>query len=394
MISEPRNIVEEPLIVAIGSFPPPVTGESKNLKLICDEIKGRGYDLICCNTSRGSLGSRWLLLPRRTWRYSKAWGTLIASARKRTKTVYLTSDGGPGLLFTLLAVLIARTAGFKMVLQHRTFQYVRERSRLASAVNHAIGDNGLHVFLSEGMARNYFEQYSPQRPFRVNHNFAQVAEFSRAVRRLPRKRGGPLRVGYLSNLMLEKGFDTFLEVARRAVREGLEFDFIIAGPAPGATEENLVKDAIKDLGGRLEWRGAVYGDDKMRFFRDIDIFMFPTRYHYEAQPNVVLEALAAGNYVIATDLGCVSEDLSGSGGEVVPFTQVTNPAHWVARLKPLLLDRSTLMKNRATSAQQTRESIIRASVRYHELLLRLSGAEDQQCARQDRAPNGPDANDR
>lgn len=366
---------EAPLttVIAIGGFPPPVTGASKNLALICDEIEALNPGLIRCDVARGSVEGRWRLLHRRIWRYAKAWGMLIANSRKKSKTAYLTSDGGPGLLFTLITVLIARVAGFRVVLQHRTFQYVRTRSQLAAAVNRAIGANGLHVFLSEGMARSFFKHYSPKRPCIVNHDFAQLAEFSREVRRIPRKRGGRLRVGYLSNLMFEKGFDTFLEIARASVAEGLDADFIIAGPAPSDTERQLVMTAVADLKGRLEWRGPVYDIEKLRFFRDIDIFLFPTRYHYEAQPNVVLEALAAGNYVIATDIGCVPEDLSGPGGEVVPFTQVADPACWLARLTPLLQDRSALITNRAKSARKARKNITGAHAQYQELLLRLSG---------------------
>lgn len=36
-------------------------------------------------------------------------------------------------MFTLVTVLIARGSGFKVVLQHRIFQYVRTRRHLAAA---------------------------------------------------------------------------------------------------------------------------------------------------------------------------------------------------------------------------------------------------------------------
>jgi glycosyltransferase involved in cell wall biosynthesis len=357
------------VIVAVGGFPPPVTGAAKNLEMICTDIAALNPNLIRCNVARGRLGGRWMMLPRRIWCYTLAWATLARQAGDGQRTLYLTSDGGPGLLFTLLTVLVARHFRYRVILQHRTFQYIRNRSPLAAAVNRRIGENGLHVFLSEEMAQSFFQKYEPRRLFAINHNLAQNLEFWRAVRKVPRRRPGPeLVVGYLSNLMFEKGFDTFLDVARLAVIEELPCTFVIAGPTPGSAEEAVLRKALQEPSLRLEYRGAVHHDAKLRFYRDIDIFLFPTRYKYEAQPNVVLEALAAGNYVIATDIGVVSEVLSDLGGQVVPFTQADDAAHWIARLKPLVEDRATLVRKRAILARQARKIIIRSSTEYQKFL--------------------------
>lgn len=355
------------IVIAIGGFPPPVTGAAKNLQIICDDIKNSGGNIRLCSIARGNLEKRWALLPLRLWRYAKAWLCLLQNAGFQNKILYLTSDGGYGLVLTFFTVLIARMLRYNILIQHRTYQYVRQKKFFAGAINRAIGPKGMHVFLSEGMAKQFFHNYSPPRSFFVNHNLAQFSTLGQQIRRIPRKRDKILRVGYLSNLFQEKGFDTFLNVAQLAKSSNINAHFIIAGPAPSEKERRLVMAAVDKMQGQLEWRGPVYGQDKMRFFRDIDIFMFPTRYHYEAQPNVVLEALCAGNYVIATDIGCIGEDISSVNGALVPITDARNSELWLANLM-LAMDNVNLTKKRAQSLKATHKNISRARDTYYKLL--------------------------
>ena len=73
-----------------------------------------------------------------------------------------------------------------------------------------------------------------------------------------------------------------------------------------------------EFGDAFDYRGRVLGPDKARFFDDIDVFVFPTRYTNEAEPLVVLEALRAGKPVIATARGCIADDLPMAAGAVFP----------------------------------------------------------------------------
>ena len=69
----------------------------------------------------------------------------------------------------------------------------------------------------------------------------------------------------------------------------------------------------------LEYAGPVYGADKESFYASIDLFIFPTRYRHEAEPLVVLEALAHGRPVIAFGRGCIPALLAGGVGQAVPL---------------------------------------------------------------------------
>jgi glycosyltransferase involved in cell wall biosynthesis len=71
----------------------------------------------------------------------------------------------------------------------------------------------------------------------------------------------------------------------------------------------MIDAALGEFAGALDYRGRVLGDDKAKFYRDIDVFVFPTTYANEAQPIVVFEAKAAGKDVIAYDRACIRKQL-------------------------------------------------------------------------------------
>ena len=360
-------------VVSMGGFPPPVTGASKNLELITSDICKLSPDVVRANIARGAVSGRWRLLHRRIARYATACSTLVRFRKRPRRVIYLTSDAGYGMAMTLLTVFVARSVHYDIVLQHRTNHYINQRNFLAAAINRALGSKGLHVFLTDGMARQFFDIYAPRRDFFVNHNLAQCGEFARQVRRVRRRRlTGELQFGYMSNLIPSKGFGTFLDIARQFQSQGVPGHFVLAGPAPSPAEEAVVRQALRELGDRLEWRGAVHGDAKLRFFRDIDVFVFPTRYPYEAQPNVVLEALSAGNYVVAPDRGCIREDLERLGGTCVPREHEASVEIWTDVLADLTRDPAALISARAKSSKAVKAAIRIARGNYEALLHRIA----------------------
>ena len=67
----------------------------------------------------------------------------------------------------------------------------------------------------------------------------------------------------------------------------------------------------------FEYRGMVTGQRKEDFFRDIDVFIFPTRYRNELSPLVVVEATLRGIPVITYGVGCLAQNTLGPGNLVL-----------------------------------------------------------------------------
>jgi glycosyltransferase involved in cell wall biosynthesis len=126
-----------------------------------------------------------------------------------------------------------------------------------------------------------------------------------------------LVLGHLSNLGPEKGLYDVLDTLRSMLAQNKRVRLVLAGP-PGTPEISRdIETAKKEFGDALDYRGPVFGADKDQFYRDIDVFLFPTRYWNEAQPYVVFEAMSQGAPSICYARGCLAGDLAEGGGFIV-----------------------------------------------------------------------------
>jgi glycosyltransferase involved in cell wall biosynthesis len=102
-------------------------------------------------------------------------------------------------------------------------------------------------------------------------------------------------------------------------------------------EQGLVDAALARWPNQVEYRGPVYGRDKGQFFSDIDVFLFPTRYHNESWGIVLTEALSASRPVITRSRGCIPWMIRDGCGLVVAregdyvSAAVEQIIHWIER---------------------------------------------------------------
>lgn len=135
----------------------------------------------------------------------------------------------------------------------------------------------------------------------------------------------PLRVLYLSNLIESKGFPEFVE-AIELLSRGCAF--AIAACLVGTFVNDHYKRrfrtrseaeawiteklrAINSSGSvSLTWVRGAAGHSKAEFFRASHVFVLPSTYPVEAQPLVLLEAMASGNAIVCTRAGEIGSTLS------------------------------------------------------------------------------------
>jgi len=103
---------------------------------------------------------------------------------------------------------------------------------------------------------------------------------------------------FLGRLSPQKGIDMAIKVARR-----LNKRLLIAGKAVSADKEYLDKHVWPYVDGeKIVYLGEVWGKKKLKLFREAEAFLHPVNF-LEACSNTVLESLASGTPVIATDNG-------------------------------------------------------------------------------------------
>ena len=94
--------------------------------------------------------------------------------------------------------------------------------------------------------------------------------------------------------------------------------------------------AKRGLEGMAVYHGRKYGQDKEAFFHSADMFVFPTFYHNECFPLVLLEAMEHGLPCISTTEGGIPGIIDeGRTGYLVPKH---NAATLAKKIQALLTD--------------------------------------------------------
>jgi glycosyltransferase involved in cell wall biosynthesis len=134
-----------------------------------------------------------------------------------------------------------------------------------------------------------------------------------------------VRLLWLSNLFHAKGIETLLAACAILRNQGIVCDLTIAGAEGDISERDLFALLSKyQMQATTNWLGPVFGTAKQTAFENADLFAFPSHYANEAQPLVVLEAMAAGVPVITSNIATLPEFVrNGETGRLCP---AKNPA--------------------------------------------------------------------
>ncbi len=111
-----------------------------------------------------------------------------------------------------------------------------------------------------------------------------------------------IRLVFCSRIEAEKGIFQLLDSLEKLpedIFQRVKLTYIGIGSGLNELEERVRE---KDLGDHVELTGFVSEEEKIRHYREGDIFVFPS-YHGEGFPTVILEAMAAGLPVLTTDIG-------------------------------------------------------------------------------------------
>jgi glycosyltransferase involved in cell wall biosynthesis len=122
--------------------------------------------------------------------------------------------------------------------------------------------------------------------------------------------GGDRVLMFLGWLTPAKGVAELLEAWNRARPSG--WRLVVAGPGPDAYRRELLERYRPEA---VELVGELTHEQAMRALAASSAFVLPS--HTEGFPNVVLEAMALGKPIVATEVGAIPEMLADGCGVVV-----------------------------------------------------------------------------
>ncbi|MDB5121038.1 MAG: glycosyltransferase family 1 protein [Sphingobacteriales bacterium] len=113
---------------------------------------------------------------------------------------------------------------------------------------------------------------------------------------------------FLSNMMIEKGVYVLLAACEILHRNGCNFECHFVGDWSDITKKEFnSKKNEAGLGHCVFAHGKKYGEEKYHYLHDSDLFVFPTYYHNECFPLVLLEAMQFGLPIISTNEGGIRD---------------------------------------------------------------------------------------
>ena len=276
---------------------------------------------------------------------------LAVCCRNRDLSVYLALSGGKGQIVDTLYLLVGKLLRRPTFIHHHSFAYIDSTTLINKAL-FSLVRNQTHIVLSPGMGRSLARRYGLDvQKVMVVSNAAFYAHLGKNPRAAAvADRTAPLRVGFLSNITFDKGFVEFFAVLARLRSLHVEYRACIAGPV--APEARRAFEEQRATASDVKYVGALYGDAKDQFYRQLDILMFPTKYANEADPLVIHEALRAGVYVIACNRGAIADTLANDVGTVLTQQGFVESA--AERIRALSDDRDELLQRQRLAFEQAR----------------------------------------
>jgi glycosyltransferase involved in cell wall biosynthesis len=212
----------------------------------------------------------------------------------------------------IVPAMAARLTGVPVVMNFNDTSLPAGLARLFGRIDRKLAD--LIVSQGDGVARHYGLKAGQYVCIYSAVDTAQFCPFRE-------RQGARLRIGLIANWNPIKNIESYVEAARQIAPLEPAVDFLLAGPKIDTQAEyarRIEHDiAAAAFGDRLTVSGAV--QDVPAFMNTLDIVVMCSL--REGCPNVVLEAMACGRPVVATDVGCVRELLDWENepaGIVVP----------------------------------------------------------------------------
>jgi glycosyltransferase involved in cell wall biosynthesis len=124
-----------------------------------------------------------------------------------------------------------------------------------------------------------------------------------------------VKIGFMSNLIPEKGVFEFCKSIEILSKSNPGFDFWIAGKKLSGVDYSILDELIKK--GHVVYYEFISGKSKWDLLCDTDVFVLPTYYSTEYLPLSIIDALVAGCVIVSCDTGEIAEYISNDNGLLI-----------------------------------------------------------------------------
>ena len=300
----------KPRILFIMHMPPPVHGAAMMGKFIHDsKIVNDAFECRYINPTTaeslediGKIGLRKL----------RDFYSLLIRIRQNVKEfspnlVYFTANacGGPFYKDFIIVELLKRM-GCRIVVHYHNKGVSTRQDRCLDDCLYRHFFRGLKVILLAEALYKDVQKYVKREDVQICPN--GIPESIDYESRAKRNNAVP-HILFLSNLIESKGVIVLLDALKILKDNGRNFVCNFVGGETAEIDESRFNDEVnkRDLGNFAIYNGKKFGEEKMAFYQEADMMVFPTYYHNECFPLVLLEAMQCGVACISADEAAIPE---------------------------------------------------------------------------------------
>lgn len=293
-------------ILLISPLPPPVGGIATWTVKYKDYCETHNISLAIVNNALHGSRAKQINAKRNILdEVSRTYRVIFDMCRKIRKekpnVIHLNSSCSRfGVYRDCICAIIGRTCSIPIVLQCHCNIQDQVRGRLAEFAFKVMTSMSQRVLVLNRFSAEYARRFAGEKVM-VVPNFADEQD---VIKR--KSIAGEIRqIVFVGHVRREKGAAEIFEVAEQFP----EIRFTMVGP---------IQKEMEDLphGSNVELMGAQSREAVIELLRNADAFLFPS--YTEGFANALLEAMAAGLPVIATDVGANVEMLESKGGIIIP----------------------------------------------------------------------------
>lgn len=308
-------------LIVIGIYPPPFNGQSVAFKLLVDKLAESKKDFVLINIA-GSYRTR-KHIPHflRIYDYLYVFLKLIFHCINCRPTVYVQmSQSKNGFRRDIIINKITKLFGGKLIghLHGGNYDgfYASVDNKMKSIICKEILRYDKIIVLSERLRNMFsFQPAISSRILCISNGIGYASDF---IVKKHISRQTKIRILYLSNLIISKGYFVVLESLKLLSDKNISFEAVFCGDFSSedkSSRESLLvekrrffeKIASYSLQSSVRYEGVVTGDRKNEFLNNAHFFILPTRYINEGQPISVIEAMKFGCAVISTNFRAIPE---------------------------------------------------------------------------------------
>lgn len=308
----------KPKILFILHLPPPVHGAAMVGKYIHDsKLINERFE---CQFINLALAKDLNDIGRGSIKKFKHFITKLQFIKQRVKEFspnlcYVTPNAKGGAFYKdFIVVQLLKSMGCKVVVHfHNKGVSLRQKYWLDNFLYVRFFKDLKVILLSQSLYQDFNKYVSLKNVFICPNGIPQSPP-------LPQIPHSKFTILFLSNMIEEKGVWTLVEACKELKEKKESFECHFVGKWSNI-EENVFLQRIKEynLENYIFAHGAQYGKEKNKFWQQCDLFVFPTYYHNESFPMVLLEAMQQKKACISTEEGGIPEIIiPNETGYIIP----------------------------------------------------------------------------